>query len=31
MLQLEDVHVSYGNIAAVKGLSMEVNEREIVT
>ncbi|UDY22432.1 ABC transporter ATP-binding protein [Nocardioides sp. Kera G14] len=31
MLELKDVHVSYGNIAAVKGLSLTVNEGEIVT
>jgi branched-chain amino acid transport system ATP-binding protein len=31
MLELEDVHVYYGNIAAVKGLSLRVNEGEIVT
>ncbi|MFT4262752.1 MAG: ABC transporter ATP-binding protein [Nocardioides sp.] len=31
MLELKDVHVSYGNIAAVKGLDLTVNEGEIVT
>jgi branched-chain amino acid transport system ATP-binding protein len=31
MLELEDVHVYYGNIAAVQGLSLFVNEGEIVT
>jgi branched-chain amino acid transport system ATP-binding protein len=31
MLELEDVHVYYGNIAAVQGLSLTVNEGEIVT
>jgi branched-chain amino acid transport system ATP-binding protein len=31
MLELEDVHVYYGNIAAVQGLSLVVNEGEIVT
>jgi branched-chain amino acid transport system ATP-binding protein len=31
MLALDDVHVYYGNIAAVKGLSLTVNEGEIVT
>ncbi len=31
MLELDDVHVYYGNIAAVQGLSLTVNEGEIVT
>jgi branched-chain amino acid transport system ATP-binding protein len=31
MLRLDDIHVYYGNIAAVKGVSLEVNEGEIVT
>jgi branched-chain amino acid transport system ATP-binding protein len=31
MLELEDVHVYYGNIAAVQGLSLTVNDGEIVT
>jgi branched-chain amino acid transport system ATP-binding protein len=31
MLAIEDVHVYYGNIAAVKGLTMEVMPGEIVT
>jgi branched-chain amino acid transport system ATP-binding protein len=31
MLALRDIHVYYGNIAAVKGLSLEVNKGEIVT
>ena len=31
MLALDDVHVYYGNIAALKGLSLTVNEGEIVT
>jgi branched-chain amino acid transport system ATP-binding protein len=31
MLELTDVHVYYGNIAAVQGLSLYVNEGEIVT
>ena len=30
LLELEDVHVRYGNIEAVKGISMEVGEGEIV-
>lgn len=29
-LKLEDIHVSYGNIKAVKGVSMEVNKGEII-
>jgi branched-chain amino acid transport system ATP-binding protein len=29
-LKLEDIHVNYGNIKAVKGVSMEVNEGEII-
>jgi branched-chain amino acid transport system ATP-binding protein len=31
MLAVEDIHVYYGNIAALKGLSLTVNEGEIVT
>ncbi|MFO7311609.1 MAG: ABC transporter ATP-binding protein [Bacillota bacterium] len=31
ILTLEDVHVSYGNIRAVRGISMEVRRGEIVT
>jgi branched-chain amino acid transport system ATP-binding protein len=31
LLALDDIHVYYGNIAAVKGLSLEVREGEIVT
>jgi branched-chain amino acid transport system ATP-binding protein len=31
MLVIKDLHVSYGNIAAVQGLTMEVNPGEIVT
>ena len=31
MLRVEDIHVYYGSIHAVKGVSFEVNEGEIVT
>jgi branched-chain amino acid transport system ATP-binding protein len=31
MLAVENIHVYYGNIAAVKGISLEVNKGEIVT
>ena len=31
MLTLENVHTFYGNIEALKGISLEVNEGEIVT
>src|SRR5215212_3280798 len=31
LLELEDVHTYYGNIAAIKGISLEVQEGEIVT
>ena len=31
LLQLDDVHASYGNIHALKGISLKVNEGEIVT
>ncbi len=31
MLTLEDVHTFYGTIEAIKGISLEVNEGEIVT
>ncbi len=30
MLRLEDVHTSYGHIQALKGISLEVKEREII-
>ena len=30
-LELDDIHVHYGNIEAVKGISLEVDEGEIVT
>ncbi len=30
MLKLEDVHTSYGHIRALKGISLEVKEREII-
>ncbi len=30
MLRLEDVHTSYGHIRALKGISLEVAEREII-
>ena len=30
MLSVENIHVYYGNIHALKGISFEVNEREIV-
>ena len=30
MLKIEDLHVSYGKIEALKGISMEVNQGEIV-
>ena len=31
LLQVEDIHVYYGSIHAVKGVSFEVNEGEVVT
>lgn len=31
MLQIEDIHVSYGGIRALKGVSIEVGEKEIVS
>src|SRR5919202_5277557 len=31
LLELDDVHTYYGNIAALKGISVEVEEGEIVT
>ncbi|MED3892227.1 ABC transporter ATP-binding protein [Peribacillus frigoritolerans] len=31
MLKIEDINVYYGNIQALKGISMEINEGEIVT
>ncbi|WP_179632041.1 ABC transporter ATP-binding protein [Clostridium peptidivorans] len=31
MLELRDVHVSYGNIKAVKGINLEIEKGEIVT
>jgi branched-chain amino acid transport system ATP-binding protein len=31
MLEIEDIHVQYGRIAAVRGVSFSVNEGEIVT
>ena len=31
MLRVQDLHVYYGAIHAVKGVSLEVNEGEIVT
>ncbi len=31
MLKVEDLHVYYGSIHAIKGISFEVNEGEIVT
>ena len=31
MLEVNDIHVYYGSIHAVKGVSFEVNEGEIVT
>jgi branched-chain amino acid transport system ATP-binding protein len=31
LLEVEDVHTFYGNIEALKGISLEVNEGEIVT
>ena len=31
LLELEDVHTFYGTIEAIKGISITVNEGEIVT
>ena len=31
MLELKDVHTYYGNIHALKGISLTVNDGEIVT
>ncbi len=31
MLKVENLHVSYGNIQAIRGISFEVKEKEIVT
>ena len=31
MLEVRNLHVSYGGIKALKGVSMEVNQGEIVT
>ena len=31
MLKVNDINVYYGNIQALKGMSLEVNEGEIVT
>ena len=31
LLKVEDIHVYYGSIHAIKGVSFEVNEGEIVT
>ena len=31
MLKIDNLHVSYGAILAIKGISMEVNKGEIVT
>lgn len=31
LLELEDIHVHYGKIEAIKGISLEVDEEEIVT
>ncbi|MDQ3880453.1 MAG: ABC transporter ATP-binding protein [Chloroflexota bacterium] len=31
MLELRDIHTYYGNIHALKGISLQINEREIVT
>ena len=31
LLKIEDIHVFYGAIHAIKGISFEVNEDEIVT
>jgi len=31
MLKLENVQSGYGNILAVRGISLEIHEREIIT
>jgi branched-chain amino acid transport system ATP-binding protein len=31
LLEVRDIHVFYGNIEAIKGVSLEIREREIVT
>lgn len=31
MLKIEDINVYYGNIQALKGISLSINEGEIVT
>lgn len=31
MLKIEDINVYYGNIQALKGVSLSINEGEIVT
>ena len=31
MLEVNDIHTYYGNIHALKGISLEVNEGEVVT
>ena len=31
MLKVDDINVYYGNIQALKGVSLEINEGEIVT
>ena len=31
MLELQDLHLSYGGIRALKGVSIQVNEGEIVS
>jgi branched-chain amino acid transport system ATP-binding protein len=31
LLELEDVHVHYGKVEALKGISLRVDEGEIVT
>src|SRR5947199_9372372 len=31
LLELEDIHTYYGNIEALKGISLEVEEGEVVT
>ena len=31
LLRVDDIHVYYGSIHAIKGISFEVNEGEIVT
>ncbi|RMF48553.1 MAG: ATP-binding cassette domain-containing protein, partial [Deltaproteobacteria bacterium] len=31
LFEIEDLHVSYGSIAAIKGISLQVRKGEIVT